>query len=566
MLTILQQVLAGMQSKERKGRRRLRVEPLESRIVLSAASPAASVFHAVPPAVDALSSLVDTDFTARLTESTHEFQPETVAERDNVHEQVEFFKPNAGRLSGIERRNATAQITTSSLTVDHAFPRSLSAGDDPDQVASFPDVSDHRFPSSFAPPGGSDLVQRRADREASSFFDRAPDPFANTHALDVFALRNNRGSEGGFVTIKSIRPELDLRAVDHILAMRKPFLGASPLMRLGRFSALESTWLDASEGGFVTLAAQEAIVSTNSNVDLAGRMGAGLTATVPSFENVAHDTPPALIGPLDGTRSSSWDGETEGGFVDIDVEHEASSLWLERTDHTPTVTLPWDSEGLDSVDSIWSALGDEIEPLERNHVGRGDDRQVSEHAVGESDSEDVAQDSRWAFHSEEGGMIELAAAVLSAESSDALEASLGATGEEPSTAHEAIRMDKGIGLFQAFELATVPTEHVDGSQVSSFEASEVDPPADVTASRSPDDGPAAEHSAACNGESTEQLVQSAAAIPTIVVVASLMSSVDCSAPTGLGMNVHRTTSGPLEGSRKASDRRAVAGKRSSANG
>jgi len=303
-------------------------------------------------------------------------------------------------------------------------------------------------------------------------------------------------------------------------------------------SGLDSAWFKRPDRGFVSLVGLEATVATDSKVDTGGSTGAGPTransagegALALSFESPANDTAANAVASSDATRASSWGQDVEGGFVDVNASREPLFGWSERTDRAPTVKLPWDSEEGDAVDSIWSDLGDEPELLDTGRVGREDDRQASEHTVGDGESEDVAGDVGWALEGEEGGMVMLASVVPLAESTDAVEILPEVTGEEASVHREVIRIDKGMGLYQAFELATVPTGQVDESELSSFELKEVGPPADTTASTVPADAPAAEQSAAVNRDSAERPVQSAATIRAIIVAASLTSTIDVRNP------------------------------------
>jgi hypothetical protein len=305
-----------------------------------------------------------------------------------------------------------------------------------------------------------------------------------------------------------------------------------------------------SEGGFVELPAYNFALSGDWQVDWAGSEGAGsaqdgavhLTGPVTAVDAARNDASSTAVVARDSTRPLALENTTEGGFVDVgtvpgtlpslsgrrgristgrspwdaDEQDMLESVWKDAGDEEGTPW--WNSEEQDWGESIWRGLGKEDEPADETGAAEEDHPQIDEHSAAGDESEEAAQGVPWAFRGEEGGMIELAAAFPGADSS-------AAVGEELSLRAKDIRMDKGVGRFQAFELATVPAQHVDELHVTAAELSEPVPPAVETASTSTSDAPAAEASASASRERSDQLAHRAAALP-LVVLASLVTAID----------------------------------------
>ena len=409
-----------------------------------------------------------------------------------------------------------------------------------------------------------------------------------THLLDpqthFLASGGYRETEGGFVSIEFVRWEPDLRPEGGLLAPYEHFIesppppvanGLAPLrepiptvgdwlrgpvshQQASRLVGLTLRLLPTSEeislpseGGFVELPAYNFALDGDWQVDWAGSEGADsmqagavhLTEAVTAFEAARNDASSTAVVARDSTRPLAPENTTEGGFVDVGTVPDTlpslsgrcgristgRSLWdSEEPDMLESVwenpgdeegTPFWNSEAQHWGNSIWRGLGKEDEPAHETGVAEDDDPQIDEQSAAGDDSDEAAQGVHWAFHGEEGGMIELAAAFPGAASS-------ASVGEELSLRAKGIRMDKGVGRFQAFELATVPPQYVDEFHMTAAERSEPVQPAVETASMSTSDAPTAEASASASRERSEPLVHRAAALPTIVLLASLATAID----------------------------------------
>jgi len=240
------------------------------------------------------------------------------------------------------------------------------------------------------------------------------------------------------------------------------------------------------------------------------------------YESNATTDPLSLFSRV---RLPTLGDEAEGGLINIDTANETSSLSSNRTtsDKDFTVEASRDTDEWRSLDSIWSSLGRGSELAEDgtfadelNERNPEEDGQLDE----ASQADEARRNSSWAAYSEEGGMIELVAAGSSQGHTSWHPARPEEVKPTPSTEAGDIPMDAGVGMFQAFELATAPSQPFGESDTTS---SDDDPQTETTASTA-DESPPVEQSAAVAEGSADQSGQRAAAVPAVIVVTYL---VDC---------------------------------------
>ena len=313
-----------------------------------------------------------------------------------------------------------------------------------------------------------------------------------------------------------------------------------------------------SEGGFVQLPAYNLALVADWQVDWAGpeRLGSAqagefdLTGTDSMFDAARNDASHTAVLGRDLTRPNTLENTIEGGFVDVGIVPDTlsslsgrsgristgkslwdsaeqdvlDSVWTDSADEEEN--LLWDSERQDWDESIWSDLGREYGSVYETDIAGDDDPQVDEHSASDDESDESAQRFHRVFYGEEGGMIELGAVSSTAASSRAQAVASATDSDDLSLEAKDIRMDKGVGRFQAFELATVPAQYVAESDMTSAELTEPVRPAVETASTSTSDAPPTEASASASRERSEPLVHRAATLPTIVLLASLATAID----------------------------------------
>jgi len=222
-----------------------------------------------------------------------------------------------------------------------------------------------------------------------------------------------------------------------------------------------------------------------------------------------------------GSSHSDSTALGEGGLIDIDIASEQSSPFSKPSQQTPLANRSKILEKADSGKSM---------PL---RIGEGDQRGDPMPLAGEEDpswarstnqselSEEAGPDLRPAPDATEGGMIELAAVVPSSGGSPGSPPPSAATTEQRQGAEvKEIRMESGVALFHAFELATAPGQETDAAMQM---ADEPALPSEITAPPPPDVSPAPEMSASESQEPDQPAAHRASLLPTIAGTAFLVT-------------------------------------------
>jgi hypothetical protein len=329
-----------------------------------------------------------------------------------------------------------------------------------------------------------------------------------------------------------LNPELDSRSV---------FQAQPPASEGGFVTLAAATAVRSSSGGepfslvrYVTSttdewsAAPDAYVRHDDRVDvlqdpLVGSLPTADGGELKTARDIRRDEPLAqLDDSFDRTRLSVLEEATEGGLVDIDELLETTAI----TSGRPASSKPgsadkpaWDSARRNLLpsgtqDSAYRRrTGQRVDPAtgERSHGQSGE-------RGGSHDAPKLAGRARTV---DEGGMIALVATANPRDdwSSANPSAPLAAGPRElvlpPGSG--GIRMDAGIGLFQAFELATTPVQV--GAPHSA--ASESAGATKAAASSATGGKSSSERSASTYGELTPNR---AATIPAVLIVSCLLNA------------------------------------------
>ena len=458
--------------------------------------------------------------------------------------------------------------------MEHAFPVP-GKGLAHDSTLAPPPISRTAYASIFQSLGRSDLTEHRSESTTSNHADQRGERLAATTGIDTSAIRPRLNLEGGFTPIGPdysrtgpIAP-IPFFATLEGLTTRGPASRLRELYETGKpavfdrvsfdvglyrksvVSTLDSPTtstnvLSSYEGGLVNLTAHGTLGVTDLYSAPSSRAAEDVVTvgeTAPASHTQSWLTMPngdpssnlydsnAMadpLNPLSRVRLSVPDGEAEGGLINIDTASETSTLSSGQTasDRNTTVEASRQTGEWRSLDSIWSSLGRGNELADDSTFADELDEQDTE-GDGHLDESDevrgVRRSSRWAAYSEEGGMIELVASAYPTAGSSQAHTSWQPSRSEgkPTPSAEAgdIPMDAGVGLFQAFELATAPTQPVDESGSVS---NDTEPPTETTASAAADEDPPVEQSAAVVEGSAEQSTQRAAAVPAVIIVTYLV--------------------------------------------
>jgi hypothetical protein len=382
---------------------------------------------------------------------------------------------------------------------------------------------------------------------------------------DPVAPRANSKSEGGLADIsvtRSVpdanRPNPFMDAFDGLLA--KPPASRSSAFDTARpsnatvhqplsWSVIESPGargLDSSqasrvavwppEGGLVSLSAADPLLSTAGNDRLAswdapGGFQSGVASDGPAATHLTRrdDAGAALLDPFGRSRLSGLDNRSEGGFVEIDEVLDAlsSPSGRDSPEEDVAVSTPtWSSDRHSSQESISRDILRRFRSLDASRSDGDPDqghRQLSEEG---GPPENLVQSSRLDPDAGEGGMIELIVAASlgagGAHGDGSTAVSVPGTAERlPEAGVGQIRMDSGVGLFQAFELATGPALPAKNSNAQLRPQQQTGQPPARTASDTDGGHSATPQSASVSGA---QPLHHAAVCPVILVISYLLTA------------------------------------------
>ena len=201
----------------------------------------------------------------------------------------------------------------------------------------------------------------------------------------------------------------------------------------------------------------------------------------------------------------------ESGLFDLHVDGEqplVSVVGANKRGLLPENNAWWNGPGRQAHESFWLEFGKSVESqLPTNVDGLtiedGTEKPDIVSSTGESDVS-------------EGGMVELIAASFPSDFKQEMKATESvAARSQPREAGD-VQIDTGVGMFHAFELATVPHESESGQP-----ASEIDLPAESTAAIGAGGTPTLEQAASVSDE-VDAVPVRAASIPALLVAASLL--------------------------------------------
>ncbi len=604
----------GSRGKPSLARRRLRVEPLESRTMLSAAgvfSPELDPGMATP---DMVSGIAGADMLANPIEVWSDLGQDAVAAHTNDAGRIDFSKidptdqtpatiirsavktmpvvlPSSGAGAGgkadstvwfkgrvpedypgstqpysgqivwqvdgtVEdgiidlQRVINPAVSVSEFgsveTIDGRWPsRFLIVQPSPDTIdLTFVD-GNQRWSSSYMVSGVGSSLEPDFDPDRSQPSSRLPDDPWNRAGTDHDSGRDFKDPEGGFVHI--LRMDSEARSFS---ANRATDLNARPpeaaeLANLDRLNAVTNSGLvgnvsqafsmiaepkllteaitpelwensgrtpSDADGGLAHDTAvltessiersSPAFTSPDQRTDSVLDRTSGVSETSPLVRSAPNGGLAAVFGAHDRFMSSVFGGGTDGDLIDFDWASNSHSGLPGQSEYNPAPRPSWRSDELGSVDPIWKSIGNESEPGTRTRVVQDESPQAGNQAAGHEATGRVEASRALAIDSEEGGMIELVAANLSETDSDRLSvAALEIAAQETTGDGDKIRMDKGVALFQAFELATVPVQGGREASDTPEEPIEVGVPVQAAALTSMNHRPSPKESASADGKS-----------------------------------------------------------------
>lgn len=607
MLTKLQKLIARRR-RRRSRDRRLAVEALESRTVLSATKMAvlASIADSAPS--DLKLGLIDKAPFAKEVQNEHSLLQINASRGselpefpDTVSLSARLVRSSQPKIAHrIDRLSPTDDVRDGTVNVDNTLqeqdPRSFAQPTwegsiaaswltsieqllpisrenlVPDFALAPPPQFVAAYSSVFQSPTRGQLAERHSGSTAPNLAGQTSERLATVFGINASTIRARHDTEGGIIPLRPDHSWTSPTApVPHLATLEK-LVTKGPASRLRELydienppsfhrvpfsaelhqtsvvSALDSLAtstgvLSSYEGGVVNLIVDGtsgvtdlyATASSRAAEDLVTVGETALASNTRSWQTMPDGEPSPdpygsnamadHLSPLSRVRLPALDDEPEGGLINIATTNEKSTLSTNRptSDNNSAIETSRDADDWRSLDSIWSSLGRGNELVEKSTSASELDEQAPEEDEqdGETaEAERAERNSCWAAYSEEGGMIELVAA-SSSQGHDSWR-SPPSEQAQPALSPEAgdIPMDVGVGLFQAFELATAPREPVDDSDAVS---SDNDLPTESTASTATDEHPPVEQSAAVSKDgSADQSDQRAAAVPAVIVVTYLI--------------------------------------------
>jgi hypothetical protein len=492
---------------------------LEPRIALAAAGLAAAVPHANPFSAPFIAGFAAADSAAGLPGARTDLVLDSAAWRDTAPRLLagaSLAAPVYG-LSGeaslvIEttvpsalQSGGTAGLVTASLYLPLLAPVHGFSGDGP--TLPFPGDSPHAMalsPTAPAVGGGEFLVtlDKRGDTEDLSPIPapagRSPALFLPSDVNDLAEYRVDTGASHFWSPpAGSLLPALEANGLAFVV-------GAGGNGEPVNAAMAPAVAPQQSRGGPL------GIVGAAASKDA----GQDVKPSATSSDNLPKPNSPAAA-----ARSQTPENSVEGGFVEIGSASRNLSRPVVPDDGT--LTSPEQPAEGPGASQVGPALADDGNDLLDDVDAVGDkDQPTGQLATEKGLAGGAAQDSARALASDEGGMIELAAAACQAANSSEVPAALAASPEAaPSPDGHSIRVDKVMAQFEAFDLAGGPVERPDATGLNLVEPHEEGAQAEA-AGPGPAGG-APKTPAADGSKSDKQIGHSAAALPAIAVAALL---------------------------------------------
>ncbi|MGA2621260.1 MAG: hypothetical protein ABSF26_26855 [Thermoguttaceae bacterium] len=413
--------------------RRLQFEPLDSRALLSAVSLLTPLAHDTPLFTESMPGMPGPVFASGMS-----------GPRD-------VLPPAGGRADGGALADAGAAL--------HSFA-STSAGfatrGDVGAVEGNPPPQPYRptvlFPveMSITPAPGSSsersppldiLLPASASPEARTSTEMADGWVPGMLGLQQSPSEMTLPPEDSLIVVVNFVPEQHFRPTGQFVAAVESVATSSQMAPFGLPPAVGREVV-APKG--MTLTLPQASLGSSS---LAGGGLAGLpvAASVAAMEGTPDRT--TSTGAIAG-RSA------EGGFVEIDTLRRKSSPTLEPAQQGPS----WDSPLPQPHEPIAGEPNTDHQRQDGPQGAAVDDRPVGDRVDALTDAADSASGSDRTFNAEEGGLVELASAYPSANVPPVSAAAIDPAERGMPADVKEIRLDNGIGRFQAFELASAPAQ------------------------------------------------------------------------------------------------------------
>jgi hypothetical protein len=214
--------------------------------------------------------------------------------------------------------------------------------------------------------------------------------------------------------------------------------------------------------------------------------------------------------PLDSSDAA------EGGYLEISDIPSASGRSV-AAQETPS----WNyDEDTPSNSGTRNGRPEDAVPFDGG-LGKNDGNLTDPRSTGDLQLELAEQDPSRLLNASEGGMIELAVARPQDIQPVSTQTPPQENGELFANAKE-VKLDQGIGLFHAFELATAPARQGDPAGKISEKTGEADATPEANLSPSPADPSVEKQSATENHESGKQVTYQSAALTSVFFAAMLV--------------------------------------------
>ncbi len=548
------------------GPRRLQVEPLESRTLLSAVSPAPvgpeTGFVADPWRPSPFDRQPSAEYAPAVS-AADQLSASLVDNADPPSFPGPFLRPTGERSRSLGLANGSFAALGDSMFTPAAGPSSLvnnGAGLFPDGTASTtteattpgsPEFVAPLSPALFRglgalaaydrggqdrafPVGELDGATRSLPGQDSKLGDagmesKAPLALSITGNLDELAPR--RSSPPGVGMLAMLNDPFDDMARSHPWqeAGAPPDTIGSLMIGGGQFETPRneppSVLMRQSvrdDGGLIQLATYSLLGLMDSSSAYSTWTGAARHSQTAAgdvsdlaadaiFQGIASRSEPT--GGIDASAADEW---SEGGLIDVgqvspafsDEESGPLPSWL-RSPLSHSVEE-------DVVDLLWGRVDNLVaEPGEAEGTEQNE-QPLDEASPGDENSEKSEPNPSVASDSSEGGMIELAAVSSTANGCCQTADTSGPAAKAVPNSAENIRVDRSLGLYRAFELATSLSEPVAApeSAWNGQHAASAESGSNLTSAAA--DTPAAETSAAAQAAPSDQ--HHAAATPAILIV------------------------------------------------
>jgi len=519
--------------RNRKTRLSLRVERLEPRMVLSSLGLAVPGAHFGPPLRDALSTVFDASsispfgslksalaqgpvarqaggFISHVEPivdaiALHTIAPSPASPSQTRDEGGQTLRPGSAAEGGmvrLELGRSLVAVRQAGSAIRLTALRSWNALGDSPVVQTPLGARDNSVPTG-TPPAGEDRVGPEDGLPLASLklADAAPPP------------------DGGWIEFGNSVPARRPRTVADFRAMGEA-LSAQSAAPGGPAAAHDFALMDPVRSGAPVVADQTSGTASpmldSAQSSKAAAITSGVTpAALPVQDStLAADRSRGWVAPSYETAAIA----SEGGLIELDVAPRVSPSLAGRAEEAPAAESLGRSEPRDVA-----------EPLGKESDREDASRQIPRVAADEAprwdalpEAENTREELSRASDSAEGGMVELAMA--SADSPRIAEWLPAAANGGPFVDVTEVRMDNGVALYQAFELATAVPQRGEGNEAAFLETDGIRATSDAVVPIAAPVSPSAGEAAVAGEKPRGDSVSRSGTVRTVLVASFIASA------------------------------------------